>query len=245
MEEQAMKRLLLLLAFLPSLAFAQGMAPSSSSLNLTSSTDSTVASGSRAFSLLQGAHLDFDGTGNAKYLSSDGTTLTATGLAFSASALTSTATSTNNGLVLTQGALICLNGSGCTIRMSYDGTNVKIGDNTNTYIACASATGLCTFNFGASIAATKAFAVGVTDNSASPGATTINNPSGKAAVAAAASSVVVTNNLLTTTDRVILTPLDIDSTCTGYKAVAGTGSFTVTMNANCTAAWKFQFLVLR
>lgn len=83
-----------------------------------------------------------------------------------------------------------------------------------------------------------------TDNSASPGATTISKNTGKAAVASGASSVVVTNTLVTAASDVFITPMDLDTTLTVWKAVAGSGSFTVTGNATATAAWRFQFWVV-
>lgn len=82
------------------------------------------------------------------------------------------------------------------------------------------------------------------DSSASPGAATINQPSGKAAVAAGASSVVITNSTVTTSSHIFITPLDIDTTLKEWKVAAANGSFTFTGNANATAAFKFQFLVV-
>jgi hypothetical protein len=83
-----------------------------------------------------------------------------------------------------------------------------------------------------------------TDSSGTPGAATINKPSGKSAIAAGASSVVITNSVVTAASEVIVTPLDLDATLTSYKAVPAAGSFTVTGNANATAAWKFSWWVL-
>lgn len=84
-----------------------------------------------------------------------------------------------------------------------------------------------------------------TDNSAAPGATTINKLAGKAAVAAGAGNVTVTNSLCAVGDSVQITPMDIDATGVTYKAVAGAGSFVVTLGAGPTANWRFQFLVTK
>jgi hypothetical protein len=82
------------------------------------------------------------------------------------------------------------------------------------------------------------------DSSGSPGAATINAPSGISAIAASASSVVITNSAVSATDRILITPLDLDTTLLQFKAVAGSGSFTVTGNATATATWKFGWLVV-
>jgi len=82
-----------------------------------------------------------------------------------------------------------------------------------------------------------------TDNSGSPGATTINKPNGRFAVAIAATSVVVTNSYVAAASQVMVTPMDLDATCTLYKVVPAAGSFTLTVNAACTAATKFMFSV--
>lgn len=84
-----------------------------------------------------------------------------------------------------------------------------------------------------------------TDSSGTPGAATINKPTGKVAVAAAAASVVVTNNMVTAASLVFHDVQTTDATCTFVKSVIpGAGSFTVTMNANCTGAttvgWKVE-----
>jgi len=83
-----------------------------------------------------------------------------------------------------------------------------------------------------------------TDSSGSPGPATINKPSGRSAIAAGVSGVTITNSVVTASSIVIVTPLDLDATLTSFKAVPGSGSFTVTGNANATAAWKFSWWVL-
>lgn len=85
-----------------------------------------------------------------------------------------------------------------------------------------------------------------TDTSGTPGAATINKASGRAAIAIGAASVVITNSLVTAASRV-LTQMEgaIDATLTGpLNVTLAAGSFTVTGNANATAAKKFSFLVV-
>lgn len=88
--------------------------------------------------------------------------------------------------------------------------------------------------------------VGTGDSTGTPGAATINQPSGKAALAAGtgAAGIVITNSLVTANSHIHITPLDIDATALRYKVAAAPGSFTITTNANTTAIWKFQFLVI-
>jgi hypothetical protein len=86
--------------------------------------------------------------------------------------------------------------------------------------------------------------VDTTDNSGTPGNTTINKLSGKAAIALGAAACTVTNSTVTAASRVMVTALDLDATLKEFKAVPAAGSFTVTGNANATAAWKFSFLVI-
>lgn len=80
-----------------------------------------------------------------------------------------------------------------------------------------------------------------TDFSASPGAQTIDKPSGKAAIAIGASSVVITSNQVTAASRVMITPQSRDATCKELIAVPGAGSFTVSGSGVATAALVFSF----
>lgn len=85
---------------------------------------------------------------------------------------------------------------------------------------------------------------GYSDNSGSPGNTTINTPRGRAAIAAAASTCVVTNSSVVATSSVFVTPRTNDSTGIPLLAVAAAGSFTVTAKAAATANLPFDFLVV-
>jgi hypothetical protein len=80
-----------------------------------------------------------------------------------------------------------------------------------------------------------------TDSTGTPGAATINRPTGKSAIAAGASSVVITNSLVTAASRVIITPHARDATCKEIIAVPAAGSFTVSGTANATAALPFSW----
>jgi hypothetical protein len=84
-----------------------------------------------------------------------------------------------------------------------------------------------------------------TDNSGVPGGTTISKPSGRFALAAGASSVVVTNTLVSAGTKIFVTKQSNDATATDFKVVPEAGFFTVTSNANCTAAVVFDFFLVQ
>lgn len=83
-----------------------------------------------------------------------------------------------------------------------------------------------------------------TDASGTPGAATINQPIGQVAVSDTAASVTVTNSLVTTSSVVLPVLQFVDATCTQIlSCVPAAGSFTITMNAACTADTKIGFVL--
>ena len=83
-----------------------------------------------------------------------------------------------------------------------------------------------------------------TDASGTPGAATINKPAGQVSVDDTAASVVVTNSLVTTASIILPVLQFVDATCTQIlSCVPAAGSFTITMNAACTAHTKIGFVV--
>lgn len=82
-----------------------------------------------------------------------------------------------------------------------------------------------------------------TDSTGTPGAATINKPTGKSAIAAGASNVVITNSLVTAASNIIITPHARDATCKELIVVPAAGSFTVSGTANATAALPFSWRV--
>ena len=87
---------------------------------------------------------------------------------------------------------------------------------------------------------------GYTDNSGTPGNTTINTPSGRAAIAGSASTCVVTNSSVVATSKVYVTLETVaDATLLYIRGlVTAAGSFTVTGNAAATGTCKFSFIVV-
>lgn len=86
---------------------------------------------------------------------------------------------------------------------------------------------------------------GFTNNSAVPGNTTINTPSGRASIAAAASSCTVTNSTVTANSKIFVTLESADATLTFLLGTThAAGSFTVTGNAAATGNCTFSFIVI-
>lgn len=83
-----------------------------------------------------------------------------------------------------------------------------------------------------------------TDNSGTPGNTTINTPRGRAAIAAAGTACVVTNSSVTATSTVLISDKGTDSTATTMRVSSqGAGTFTVTAIAAATGNTVFDFVV--
>lgn len=97
---------------------------------------------------------------------------------------------------------------------------------------------------GLSTGAGSSVVLPYTDNSGTPGATTINTPSGRAAIATGAASCAVTSSIVTATSKVLVNLEGTDATLTTLlHTIPGSGSFTVTGNANATGNTKFSFVV--
>lgn len=101
------------------------------------------------------------------------------------------------------------------------------------------------FNFGSGVAAARIDSTGVlwqsgTDSSGTPGAATINKPTGKSAVASGASSVTIANSICSAASRVLVT---FHADPGGrYWVVPGAGSFTLHLStaagANLPFSWE-------
>jgi len=79
------------------------------------------------------------------------------------------------------------------------------------------------------------------------GATAVvnNSPTGRVIMSAGNSSLTVTNSQCTATSIVIINVESNDATATIKKSVIpANGSFTITMNANCTSAVTFSFVIV-
>lgn len=87
--------------------------------------------------------------------------------------------------------------------------------------------------------------VGFQDTTANPGAATINKPAGRVKFLAGASSIVVTNSYCTATSMIRATLEGTDATALYIKSIVpAAGSFTITLNAACTAALQASFDIL-
>ena len=78
----------------------------------------------------------------------------------------------------------------------------------------------------------------------SAGAQTINKSAGAVIFSSSDSSIVVTNSLVSSTSLILATVATNDATLKSVIAVAGSGSFTLTPNANATSNTQVNWLVI-
>lgn len=76
------------------------------------------------------------------------------------------------------------------------------------------------------------------------GAQIINKSSGRSSIAVGQTAVVITNSKVTATSVIIGQLETVDATAKDLVITPGVGSFTVTLNAACTAQVTFSFLVV-
>lgn len=199
---------------------------------------STAASGADGFKVATNGARFHIGTGASDYFDSDGSIITAhVGLN-----ATGDMNATGTG---------ALNASAFPVygRVADGATaiGVKVGNANGLSTAGSSIATFYADNFStarASVQATGAFNPDFTDDSATPGARTVNKPSGLNAIAAGASTCVITNSVVKATSIVLCQLQFVDATATFIKAVIpAANSFTITVNANATAATKFAWIV--
>jgi parallel beta-helix repeat protein len=128
----------------------------------------------------------------------------------------------------------------------------RVGVNTVTYLGARASDGYAFSQYGFELApggtpVLKTDSSGRldqsgTDESASPGASTINKPTGKSAIWSGDSSVTITNSLVSTSSRVLVT-FHADHGAARWWVDVGSGSFTVTLSAAATADAAFSWQV--
>lgn len=221
-------------------------------LTLTQVLTSSVASGSNAISLTAGARISLGGcyiadsssqvgiSNNLKILNNNqGISYSAYGVINNGSTNTTPASTTS--LTFSFFTSDIANG---VLYSFEDPTTLATNNNTFAFLRARHTTG------GTPVTIWTLFGNGrmafdSTDSSGTPGAVTLNKPSGKVAIAAGASSVVVTNSCVSATSIVLPVLQTTDATLTFIKScVPSAGSFTVTGNANATAAVTVGFLVI-
>lgn len=229
---------------------------------------STQASGSNGFTLnTAGARFKFSSGGTTDYFSSDGAALiTAAGSltvvgAIASGSSSTTGTASFSGATSVQishasGLLWFSNTAGTTGRIVSAISAANAG-------ATAASAAIKIYPDSALDAADWVMSVGTsgnaasllavdysgktfqptTDSSGTPGAATINKPSGVSAIATGASSVVISNTLVTATGGIFISPRARDATGLIPTVTARTAatSFTVSTTANCTADLIFDW----
>jgi hypothetical protein len=82
-----------------------------------------------------------------------------------------------------------------------------------------------------------------TDSSGTPGAITINKPSGLVAIASGAAAVTVTNSIVTATSIVVAMLQETDGSLYVKSVVPAAGSFVINLSGNATADRTCAFVV--
>ena len=90
----------------------------------------------------------------------------------------------------------------------------------------------------------KNFSTDFTDSTSTPGSVTINSIRGKATILAGTSSITITNNKCLSTSSVFVTVSSNDATAILKNVTNTTGSFTIRLNANCTANTNVDFFIV-
>lgn len=128
---------------------------------------------------------------------------------------------------------VCFDYPTCSAKVFYNAGGSKLQSSSNWYIQ-----GYLSFD-GLMQATNYASSTGT------PGNATLNRTIGRSAIAAAATQAVITNSVVDSDDVVVITPEDIDVTCTRWKVTSGSGSFTVECVAAATATFKFNWIVVK
>jgi hypothetical protein len=92
---------------------------------------------------------------------------------------------------------------------------------------------------------TRSRFVAFEDKSGTPGPRSSYFAAGKNAIAAGAISVIIGTPFVNAEDIVMITPMSLDATLTGFKVECATGNFTVTGNAPVTSVWVFAWEVIK
>jgi hypothetical protein len=222
---------------------------------------SSQASGSDAFKAATGARWHF-GAGASDYASSDGTTVTFAGpvnisgqvsldnagntlLTGASAQIAFVADNAASGRITSSQTAATTSTTVAALKLFpqnvLDATDLvlRVGD-------AANANSLFNVNYSGQIAPAADLSFpSYTDDSATPGNRTVNKVRGKNAIAIGASTCVITNSFVTANSQVICVLEFADATATFIKCcIPAAGSFTLTVNANATAATKFSWLVI-
>lgn len=202
--------------------------------NLTYSTSGasvTVGSGSTTAS---GVTIGYSGTSGFGWIGATSLTPSSSNATLLVSAAGTTTLASNNG-----GIVFAPQGSGS----SAAGISLTTAGNFNSRNDGQVTLGQAANRFGSAFLGSGGLSEQGT-NVATAGATTINQATGSVTVASAASSVVVTNSTVVSTDNIMATSQQVDTTCSVKAVTPGSGTFTITMTAACTANNRVGFFVV-
>jgi hypothetical protein len=200
---------------------------------------STVASGSVAYRMLQGARLITNGATATRYISDDGTNLTIAGPLLVAGTLAATGVITGAAATLTTIRSTAPNsGTPTGVRISNTPTLTQAGS--RIMEVCAGNGVSCYF----AIDLNGATVTNYTDGGGTTGNQTINTARFRGAFAAASASITITNSAVTAeTSEVSCSLQRADATCTSVYTTPAAGSVVIATNAACTATTKVSCIV--
>lgn len=215
-------------------------------MTITSTITSSVASGSNAMALGTGARIDV-GAGANDYLYSDGN-----GVITASSFQATSFFAGNSGYSLAGTAIIGDKGSFTVGLNGYQQDSasrvaIKVSNPTTLTLESEGIMGWYPDNFTtlvARVTPSGKYAMQATDSSGTPGAATINKPSGQSSIAAAAASVVITNSIVSSTSIIFAVLQTSDTVCVSIKSVVpGSGTFTINTNGTCNATTNVGWVV--
>ena len=152
--------------------------------------------------------------------------------------------------------------TGCILNSDYGTTLFSdISFNIGNFFTVDASNGISSFNFydstGTAMIPTiqiegptgtlkgvKNFSTDFTDSTSTPGSVTINTIRGRATITAGTSTITITNNKCLSTSSVFVTVSSNDATAILKNVTNTTGSFTIRLNANCTANTNVDFFIV-
>jgi hypothetical protein len=153
-------------------------------------------------------------------------------------------------------------GSGALLNSNYGTTLFSdVSFNISNFFTVDASNGITSFNFydnntstmtstikiegpTGSISGIKVFSTDFTDSTSTPGSVTINTIRGRSTIPAGNSSITITNNKCLSTSSVFVNISSNDATAILKNVTNTTGSFTIRLNANCTANTNVDFFIV-
>jgi hypothetical protein len=153
-------------------------------------------------------------------------------------------------------------GTGALLNSNYGTTLFSdVSFNVSNFFTVDASNGITSFNFydnntstmtstiqiegpTGSISGIKVFSTDFADSISTPGSVTINTIRGRCTIPAGTSSITITNDKCLSTSSIFVTVSSNDATALLKNVTNTTGSFTIRLNANCTANTNVDFFIV-